>query len=194
MEFINVYWKEVLSIIAVWIAIYSYVTYIASTLSWKTEPHIFSWGIWAMTTGIAFSAQLAGWWGWWSAQNGVTFLVCIFIALLALKYGKKNSLTKYDWWSLVLSILAIFLWFYTNNPFYGTLFATLADLIGYIPTLIKVWKKPQSEPSSYYLLMNLKHWLSLLALSAYNPTTVIFSGAVIIMNFILISLQIIRKE
>lgn len=194
MQSIFLYWREVLSFTSVLIALYAYFGYIRSTLQWKTEPHIFSWGIWALTTGIAFSAQVAGWWGLGSAQNGVTFVVCIFVFLLAFKYGKKNQLSLLDWISLLLSFGAIVLWFGTKNPFYGSLFAMLADAIGYIPTLKKVWHKPQSEPSGYYLLMNIKHGLSLGALSIYSWTTMIFSGSVILINFLLIVLQILRKK
>ncbi len=188
------YWREILSTLAVIIALYSYVTYIKSIFSWKTEPHIFSWGIWALTTGIAFFAQVSGGGWWWTAQNGVTFLVCIFVTFLAFRYGQKNTLTRLDWFSLSLSIVAIVLWMYTRNPLYWSIFATLADLIWYIPTLSKVYKKPESEPSWYYLLMNVKHWLSLSALSVYSLTTMVFSAAVIVVNFLLIFIQIIRKK
>jgi hypothetical protein len=194
MQIVFSYWREVLSWIAVIIAMYSYVTYIRSIFAWKTEPHVFSWGIWALTTGIAFFAQIA-WGGWWgAAQNGFTFIVCIFVAVLALKYWQKWKFHTLDWWSLSLSFVAIGLWFYTKNPFYGSLFAMLADLIGYIPTFRKVWKKPESEPTWYYLLMNAKHWLSLLALSAYNWTTMIFSASVIVINFALIAVQVCRRN
>lgn len=194
MQSIFLYWREILAGLAVGIALFSYAKYIMSIFAWKTEPHIFSWGIWAFTTGIAFFAQVAGggWWG--SAQNAVTFLVCIFIALLALKYGQKWKFHTLDWWSLFLSFVAIALWMLTKNPFYGSLFAMLADAIGYIPTFRKVWYKPESEPSGYYFLMNMKHGLSLLALSIYTWTTMIFSASVILINFTLIALQIIRKK
>ena len=59
----------------------------------------------------------------------------------------------------------------------------LADAIGYIPTFRKVWKIPESELSGYYLLMNVKHGLSLASLSVYSWTTMIFSGSVIVINF-----------
>jgi len=62
------YWREILSAIAVIIALYSYSTYIQSIFAGKTTPHVFSWGIWALTTGIAFFAQVAGGGGWGSAQ------------------------------------------------------------------------------------------------------------------------------
>ena len=194
MQIIFSYWREILSAIAVIIAIYSYVTYIRSIFAGKTEPHIFSWGIWALTTGIAFFAQVAWGGGWWTAQTWVTFLVCMFVAFLALKYGKKNKLVTLDWYSLGLSWVAIALWLYTDNPFYGSLFAMFADAIGYIPTFRKVWKNPDSEPRWYYLLMNIKHGLSLIALSVYTWTTMIFSGSVIIINFALIAVQIIRSK
>ncbi len=188
------YWKEILSWIAVFIAIYSYVTYIRSIFQKKTEPHIFSWLIWTLTTGIAFFSQWAwgGW--WWGMQNWVTFLVCFFVTFLAFKYWRRNRLTSLDWTSLFLSFLAIGLWLYTKNPFYGSFFATLADVIGYIPTISKVWKNPDSEPRWYYLLMNVKHILSLVWLSVYSWTTMIFSLAVVSANFLLIFIQIWRKR
>jgi hypothetical protein len=111
-----------------------------------------------------------------------------------LKYGQKGKFHIIDWWSLFLSFLAIGLWFYTKNPFYGSLFAMLADAIGYVPTIRKVWKKPESEPSGYYFLMNVKHGLSLLSLSVYNWTTTIFSSSVILINFLLIAIQLYRKR
>lgn len=194
MQTLFLYWREILSAVAVIIALYSYVMYIRSIFAWKTEPHIFSWGIWALTTGIAFFAQVAWWWGLWTAQSWVTFLVCFFVTFLALKFGKKNTLTWIDWISLGFSLLAIGLWLYTDNPFYGALFATLGDIIWYIPTFRKVWKNPDSEPQWYYLLMNIKHGLSLASLSVYSWTTMIFSGSVIIVNFILIFIQFIRNK
>lgn len=194
MIFFTTYWREILSGIAVIIALYSYIQYIRGILGWKTEPHIFSWWIWALTTGIAFFAQVAGggWWG--SAQWGVTMFVCIFIAFLAIKYGSFWKIDRLDWCSLIVAFVAIGSWLITANPFYGSLFAMFADAIGYIPTFRKVWKKPESELSWYYLLMNVKHGLSLLALSVYNWTTIIFSASVIIINFGLIAVQIIRRK
>ncbi len=194
MIFISLYWREILSGIAVIIALYSYIQYIRSIFAWEITPHLFSWWIWSITTGIAFFAQVAGGGGWGSAQGAVTFLVCIFVAMLTFRYGKMGKFDRLDWWSLLLSFVAIGLWKMTANPFYGSLFAMLADAIGYIPTFRKVWKKPESEPSGYYLLMNLKHGLSLVALSVYSWTTMIFSGSVILINFALIAVQVFRKK
>ncbi len=194
MNLLSIYWREILSSLAVIIALYSYTIYIKSIFAWKTEPHIFSWGIWVLTTGIAFFAQVAGWWGWGSAQNGITFLVCFFVTFLALKFGTLWKWDKLDYGSVILSFIAIFLWIKTSNPLYASLFATIADLIWYFPTFRKVWKNPESEPSGYYLLMNTKHILSLFALSVYSPTTIMYSASIVVINFCLIFMQIFRKE
>lgn len=194
MQSIFLYWREILTVLSVSIALYAYCNYYRSILAWKTEPHVLSWWIWAFTTGIAFFAQVA-WGGWWAtAQNGISFFTCIVFSILALRVWKKWRFHPLDWWSLFLSWLAIALWMMTKNPFYGSLFAMLADAIGYIPTFRKVWKKPESEPSGYYLLMNIKHGLSLLALSTYTWTTMIFSASIIVINFALIAVQILRKK
>ena len=194
MKILILYWREILATLSVAIAIYSYSTYIQSIFNRKTEPHIFSWGIWSLATGIAFFAQVAGGGGWGSAQSGITALVCLFVTFLAFRYGDFWEIDRLDWCSLVLAFVAIVLWKMTDNPFYGSVFAMLADAIGYIPTFRKVWKIPESEPSGYYLLMNVKHGLSLASLSVYSWTTMIFSGSVIVINFWLIALQIFRKR
>ena len=87
MKILILYWREILATLSVAIAIYSYSTYIQSIFNRKTEPHIFSWGIWSLTTGIAFFAQVAGGGGWGSAQSGITALVCLFVTFLAFRYG-----------------------------------------------------------------------------------------------------------
>lgn len=194
MQSIFLYWRELLSGIAVLIALYAYWRYMQSIFAWRTQPHVFSWWIWSLTTGIAFFAQIAGWWWWGSAQNGISFFTCILFSVLALKYGKMGKFHALDWYSLLLAFIAIGLWKMTANPFYGSLFAMLADAIWYIPTFRKVWKKPESEPSGYYFLMNIKHGLSLISLSVYNWTTMIFSGSVILINFLLIAVQLYRKH
>lgn len=188
------FWKEILSTIAVWIALYSYWKYIRSILNRETTPHVFSWWIWTITTWVAFFAQVEWGGGWWSAQGWVTFIICFVITFLAFSYGNIGSFSRIDWLSLFLSIVAIILWKITDNPLYAAIFATLADWIWYIPTFRKVWYKPESEPSTYYWLMNVKHWLSLISLSSYNLTTMIFSGMVISVNFWLLLIQSIRKN
>ncbi len=193
MDFFFIYWREILASISVLIALYSYQKYIRSIFAWETEPHIFSWWVWTLTTGIAFFAQMAGWWGWGSAQGGITAFVCLFVTFLAIKHWSMK-IDRMDFLSLGLAFIAIIFWRITENPFYASFFAMLADAIGYIPTFRKVWEKPESEPAGYYLLMNLKHGLSLMSLSVYSWTTMIFSGSVLVINFLIIFIQKIRKK
>ena len=192
MNIFLLYWREILSITAVTIGLYWYSIYIHSILRGKTEPHIFSWWIWTLINGIAFFAQVAGGWWWGTAQNGLSFFACLIISLIWFKYGKLGKLDRLDWYVLMLSFTAIIWWQSTNNPFYGSLFIMFADMISLIPTLRKVWKYPESEPTKYYLISNLKNWLWLASLSVYTPTTMMFPLSVIIVNSILVFIQIFR--
>ncbi len=188
------FWKEILATIAVLIALYSHWKYIRSALNGETTPHVFSWWIWTITTWVAFFAQVEWGWWWWSAQGWVTFIICLGITFLAYRYGSIGSFSRIDWLSLFLSTMAIFLWQITDNPLYATIFISLADGIWYIPTFRKVWNKPGSEPSKFYWLMNVKHWLSIISLSNYNLTTMMFSSMIISMNLLLLLIQWIRNH
>lgn len=53
-------WRYLIGSLAVIIALWSYIAYIRSIFAHQTQPHIFSWSIWTLTTGIAFFAQVAG--------------------------------------------------------------------------------------------------------------------------------------
>ena len=50
--------------------------------------------------------------------NGVTFIVCLFVLSLAIKYGKIGKLDLGDYLALFFSMVAIVLWLITDNPFY----------------------------------------------------------------------------
>lgn len=52
--------KWVLSGLAIALTFVAFVPYIRSIFVGDTRPHVFSWVIWGITTGIVFFAQLEG--------------------------------------------------------------------------------------------------------------------------------------
>ena len=187
------YWRETIAFISIALGAYWYYSYIQWIITWKNIPHIFSWGIWWLTTSIAFFAQLSAWWWFGSAMLWFSAFLSFVIMFLAFRYW-KSSIDRTDWYSLIIAMFAIWFWIVTKNPFYASLFAMLADLLGFIPTFRKTWRHPQDEPMNYYHLSNIRHILGLLSLSNYNWTTMIFSGSIVITNTLLIIIHTIRKQ
>lgn len=73
--------KEILSAIAVVITIVSYIPYVSDIYKGETRPHVFSWIIWGLLTGITYTAQVVegGGVGTWSM--GLTFILCISVGI-----------------------------------------------------------------------------------------------------------------
>ncbi len=69
----------------------------------------------------------------------------------------------------------------------------MIDLVGFIPTLRKTWKNPETENSILYSMNASRHALTLGALQAYNIATMFHSIAMIITNTMM-TLFIVRKK
>ena len=138
----------------------------------KVVPHVFSWFVWGLLSAIVAVAQ-------WIAGGGpsawVTALMafsCFLVALVGLRNGTKY-ITTTDWVSFIGALLAIVLWVLTDNALTAVIIATIADMLGYIPTWRKAYAKPLEESALGFSLAASRSIFGLLALSAFNPTTAI---------------------
>src|SRR4051812_33924000 len=111
--------KTLLAVIASGIAIYSYIPYVRNILGGKTKPHVFSWFIWSLLTGIGFFAQLSDNGGPGAWVSGLTATVCFGIFVLAaLRKGEKEIVTL-DWLCLFGAFIALGLWAVTDTPLFS---------------------------------------------------------------------------
>ena len=107
----DIWYKEIIWGIAVFLSIPASYYYIRSILRWETKPHIYSRIIWAALMWIWFIIQVgAGWWPWawmlWMATS-----IEMVIILLSIKYWTKD-ITKFDTFLLiwVLICIPIYIW------------------------------------------------------------------------------------
>jgi hypothetical protein len=115
------------------------------------------------------------------------------VFLLSFKYGTKN-ITRSDTGILVLALLAVVVWWQTNNPLYAVLMVTVIDALGYIPTLRKSWGEPYSETLSFWFTMILVTILTILSLSEYNLLTLTYLGMLVIANMVVLVFCGLRRR
>lgn len=185
--------KELFGVLSLVITVTGYTPYLVSILRRRTKPHAFSRLIWSMTFGITFLGQRARGAGPGAWVNGVSFVFTFVIFLLALFRGER-SITRFDWICLLLGLLTVPLWLATRLPLYSVALATVIDLLGYGPTFRKSYVRPQEENISPYLLGIPKHILGILALEAYNFTTLCFPLAIGMANSFLVTMIVWRKR
>ena len=159
--------------------------YIWSILMRKTRPHVFTWVLWGLLTGIAALAQHvsnAGA-GAWAASLSAVF--CFVTAILAFTHGERD-ITRSDWATFVVGLSAIPLWYFTDSPLAAVVWVTLTDALGYYPTLRKSIAKPKEELVFSYIISNLKHITSLFAMAEYSMTNLFNPIVLLAMDTVLI--------
>ena len=143
---------------------FGWIMYIKDTLKWKTKPNKITWWIWAAAP-LIWSAWM--YFSQWLTWNILPVFMAGFIPLLIFisSFVNKNSyweLTKLDYICLILAILALILWWITNNPLLAIIFWILADFFAALPLIIKIYKFPETEnifPFFAWLIANLSAFL-----------------------------------
>lgn len=185
--------KLIFSIISIIIVIISYVPYFKDIFKNKTKPHLFSWFIFSITTGIIFALQMkggAGVGGWITLVLAFIFLA---IFILSFKYGTKD-IKFIDIIFLVLAILAIPIWLVADQPIISVILLTTIDMLGFTPTIRKSWDAPYSETLSMYVITLVRYILVFLSLEKYNILTLLFPVVWFIANALLVIILINRRK
>lgn len=185
--------KELIGFLSVTVFIGGEAIYVWSIYHGRTRPHVFSWIVWGLLTGVAFFAQRveAAGAGAWAA--GVTSVVCLFIAVVALFKGEK-TITKSDTVAFVCGLTSIPIWRATGNPLYAVLIVSAAEVFAFYPTIRKSWRKPWEEPAIPYALDMVKYILSLLAMENYSLTAVFYPYFVSAVQIFFIAMLIYRRR
>lgn len=144
--------------------------YFAGIFRGKTRPHLFSWFIWSVLSGIGFAAQAAEGAGPGSWGRGFGAVTCLLLVGIGYFKGEKD-IKRGDWITLAVALSAIPLWAAVKTPFWSVMIVCCIDTLGYWPTVRKSWLKPHEEMAVSYLFSCLSAVFSLLAIAQYNPST-----------------------
>lgn len=185
--------KLIFALASVVIGAISYYPYLRDIFSRKTRPHAYTWLIWSLTQGTAALAVWTAGGGWSAWSMGAGALMVIVIFFLSLKFGTRN-ITKSDTIVLVLTLLAIIVWWQLNNVLLAVLMVTAIDFFGYLPSFRKTYQAPWSETIRTWLGFMLSYGiLNLLALKDYNLISTIYLIMVTVANGTLALICISRR-
>lgn len=170
-----------------------YAYYFRDIFRGKTKPHAFSWFVWSILTAIACAAQLSEGGGVGASITGLTAAISFVIFLLALRVGEK-SFTRSDWVALSSALVALFLWWLTNNPLLSVILITLTDAFAFFPTFRKSYHKPYEETLIEYVLASIKFIFGVLALESFSVTTWLYPASLVCMNGAFVIMLLHRRK
>jgi len=184
---------EYFGVVSSALSIFAYLIYCRTCLLGETKPHVFSWVVWAVLSGVIFVVQIqqgAGP-GSWVMATSVVF--CFLITLFALFRGER-AITPGDWVAFIGALVVVPVWQLTDNPQLAVILATLIDALAYYPTYRKSWLRPREENVWIYALEVPKMSFALAALDHWSWTVALYPAFVLAANFCLALLIGFRRK
>lgn len=172
---------EIYGALSAIVEVLCFIPYYIGIFRGSVKPHLFTWALWCLMSGIIFAAQYvegAGPGAWMTGMNAV---VCLAVALLSLRQGMKY-ITRIDIVLLVIALLAIPLWQMTHTPLWSVIILCIIDVIAFMPTIRKSWFAPRTESILTYMGGVISCSLALAALEHVNLVTVLFPFCLVVLN------------
>ncbi len=184
--------KEVIAVVASLLAIVGNVPYMRDVVRGRVKPHPYTWFVWTIVSAVVFFGQLAKGAGIGALPTLASEIFTLFIFVLSLKYGFKN-IRRIDTVFLGIALLGLIPWALTKDPTISVIIVVSIDVVGFIPTLRKTWREPESEVPLLFGTNVIRHILMLFSLQAYNVATMLHSVAMIAINSLMTLFIIFRK-
>jgi hypothetical protein len=164
--------------------------YIRDTIAGKTKPNLVSWSMWALAPLIGVAAA-------WASDADVWATVRIFLAgflpllvVLVALFNRQSywKLTVFDLLCGVFSSIALIFWVLADSPRTAILLAAIGDGFAALPTVIKVWRFPQTETRVTYLASAVSALLVVPSIPVWNIENAAFTIYLIVNNTLLLLL------
>lgn len=186
--------KELTTLIAIALGVVAYYSYFRDVLAHKTRPHPYSWFVWGLTSGLIFVQQLAGGAGVGAYTTASITVISLAVCGLSVKLTRRADITRTDTLVLAAALLATVLWLAAEQPVIAMILLVSAEMLGFIPSFRKAWRKPKQETLSMWTLNGLRHGITLFALESYNLVTVLNPAAWATANLSFACMLVIRRH
>lgn len=169
----NLDWHTVLGTGASILLLALIIPYIRSIVVSTTRPSAVSWFGWAALFAIATAAQASKGIDWSLAVPLISTISTTTIAFTALYMGRAVW-TRADGMCIVFGTLAIILWTITKEPLTAIILSMVADFFVTIPTIVKTYQDPTSEPALLWVLYVVGVTLELVATQQFTIYNLLF--------------------
>jgi len=168
------------------------IPYIYSIFKGKTKPNRATWWIWFVLGSIIAM-------GYYSVGARDTMWVPItaaigpfIIALLSLKYG-VGGWTRFDRGCIVGAALGLVLWALFNSPLVALLLLIFVDALGYLPTMRKILKEPDSEDRLAWSMFYLSAIINLFAVGTWTFEIAVYPIYIFLFNSVVMGLLFLYR-
>ena len=112
---------------------------------------------------------------------------------LSIRRGIGGN-TKLDWTVFTMAIGSLIVWQTTNIAFLGLMMSIVTDFIGFVPTLVKTWKYPETEEWKFYMSDVVASFFSVLSIAAFSLHNLAFPTYIFLINMTSVVMILGRKR
>ncbi len=178
-------YRELFSTIAIVLTLYSFYPYVRSIQKGETKPHYFSWVIWGLTTTLSSFTELADHGGVGAYSVLISGILCFYVAWLAYIQKRDYNIARSDWVVFYVALSSLVVWYLTDNPLWAAIILTVVDAFGFIPTFKKAYYYPWEESLTFYAIITVRNFFSIVAMENYTTTTTLFLWVINILGILL---------
>jgi len=165
------------------------VAYLIDTIKGKIKPNRVSFLLWSIAPFIAFAAQIKQGVGLEAMMTFSTgFLPLLTLAASFVNKNAEWKLTRFDLLCGFLSIVGLVLWQLTKVGNVAIFFSILADGLAAVPTIVKAYKYPDTEPAWPWIATSIGVLLTILTLKELSFANSGFIIYILIADFIIFCL------
>lgn len=171
---------QAMGLASVALAIASFAPYIVQIRAGTMKPHVFSWIIWSISTAVVYFAQEVAGGGPGAWPTAVSGLMTMYVTWLAWSRHRDIQITRSDWFFLGAALISLPVWYLTADPLWAVVILTTIDVLGFGPTIRKLYRHPYEESVWFYLMFTVRSGISIFALESLNLTTLLFPLAMVL--------------
>lgn len=186
-------YQIILGVVSAILALVGYVAYFREIFFGNTKPHGFSWLIWGILNTLVFFASTSQGGGAGAWVVGISAVLNFVIFGVALFRGEEE-ITRIDKMCLIAAFLGITFWALTSDPAWSIVIISIVDLVGFIPTFRKAYKRPWEESITIFALSDVSFAISLFALQAVNVTTFLYPATLVVANTVFVAMVLYRRN
>lgn len=166
--------EQTVNIIVLVLGLTAYATAVIQMLQGVYSPSFFSRGVWFLLGIISFAGVFLGGGSSASVVLAATLLLGN-TAVFAVSYKKgSREFGNVEKISLLLLVAAVGVWAVFDSPYLGLVISLVAHFIGGVPTIWRVFKRPESEQAYHWYFFFVGCIISIVASEDKALTAILF--------------------
>lgn len=159
------------------------ISYLVATLRGIAQPNKVTWFLWALTTLVAFAAEIqqgVGIQAWLTFSAGLIPLL-VFVASFVNKRAYWR-IRRLDVAAGLLSLIGIVIWLVTQTGDVAIAANIFASALAGFPTILKAYQYPETEHVRAYALGAAAGLLTLMTIQTWNFATYAFPASLVLID------------